>query len=1257
MGGALIELASLRYPDCDEQLPAPSLRRPGHFARLESPMVSLGPVSLLLGVPGSAKVGPEEEELDSVLQEKQEPQGPVGRHLIGHWIDIEYTHPREPYGPAYIVAFHSKGNQYTIKCFKEGPRMRVQLNTAGTEGDRGLPYRLCPDKEAAELSQFDSKEQFDGCRRMGFESKKEYEDCLHFGFLTKEEYDDCKALGIETKNEYHGFKQSPDYVRCRRMGFTSKSDYDESKRLGMKNKAEWDDYMARFVSTKPLLKMVERGNVVLLDGHWLVELHHRRHILPPRQELPKGATIDAEKLGDLDAKGMVTFFSVSYPWITPQHPDPEGFHLAIIAQVIELYMHFTGKRVAVFWDWASIHQDFYAGTTALLSLRQKVDYPEGLQKTRRTDQERELFKEALATINDWYCNSKTTVLLQTHSPEESDQDFELHVDLSALWKVVYEMEAQAMSRGLGPLVSMDDFMNGESTSEEEQQQFEECLAMGFDSKDQYDECKMYGFASKSEYNEGMPIARAFFGRWLKDSLRIRCFPGSTTVEDVSNGAPRRGRALIKAGHSITSVDCALEYNDELAPVKLGNHGRDYFCGRPLDELGWASCSLEDVACPSCLRLKQRLMPWELKKGCRVVRRRMIGNVVYGPNQKGFCRLRLEDSDREVRVLADELEPFRLDKSDPWEGNASDIKKGMRVQYPRELVRRGQYQKSQDCEGNECFLKYADDSLSRLLRQEDVEMVQLPLGCHVLNTTKAIIGDVVYGPDPEGECLVNILDTKLDKYIGQTAYVKVNELEPYYPVVASLDATKKERVEDIKTGMRVRYPKESLRHGEVKRTYKRGDYVFKQILSDDNKADVLRINCDEGDCIIKYLDGTHSGILHRDDVDVLLPKEFPEEVRAEYRKLGNPHAITTPADVCRILNDRWQAGTKKVAVAFKRKHYHLRGWCEFEMRISQMITPASRLLDLGYLLRIMGEWSCGKNLHMFIDRYKENGGKKNPETWEEFIQMTNSKGEVVIDLLKNRSDPPMLPDDFAVLLKGLNFTNGSDKAFVDEKYREIFQKIFTTAVDELDFGHLGWEFPVANLAPLLRICAPRLKRLDLAGNDLQGGLIELVQLGDLDILQSLDMGDNKNLEGSLDPLMYTLDKLNSLSLKGCSNVTGAISGPMVTWLSGMQFKNLWNCGRMVLAGDLNSSIKNVTSIDLSFCNTLEGDTDAFSNLVHLKHLNLYYCENLVGNLEPLSSCPALVSLKCGACWGLTGTLDPLACCTNLTDLNMSGNGMK
>ena len=140
-------------------------------------------------------------------------------------------------------------------------------------------------------------------------------------------------------------------------------------------------------------------------------------------------------------------------------------------------------------------------------------------------------------------------------------------------------------------------------------------------------------------------------------------------------------------------------------------------------------------------------------------------------------------------------------------------------------------------------------------------------------------------------------------------------------------------------------------------------------------------------------------------------------------------------------------------------------------------------------------------------------------------------------------------------------------------------------------------------------------------------------------------------------MYTLEKLDSLSLKGCSNVTGTISGPMVTWLSGMKFKNLWDCGRMMLTGDLNNSIKNVTNIDLSFCNTLEGDTEAFLNLVHLKHLNLYYCKSLTGNLEPLSSCPALISLKCGACWGLTGTLDPLACCTNLTDLNMSGNGMK
>jgi len=138
------------------------------------------------------------------------------------------------------------------------------------------------------------------------------------------------------------------------------------------------------------------------------------------------------------------------------------------------------------------------------------------------------------------------------------------------------------------------------------------------------------------------------------------------------------------------------------------------------------------------------------------------------------------------------------------------------------------------------------------------------------------------------------------------------------------------------------------------------------------------------------------------------------------------------------------------VAFRRNQYDNRGWCAFERKISEMITPATMLLDLGHVMRMMEEWGCAGDLETFITKYKGPrhkggyGGKKNPETWEEFVQMEDRRGGIAINLLNSRPKPPADPDHFDELLETLVFTNGA-KPLVSKKYRKTFERIFQSNV--------------------------------------------------------------------------------------------------------------------------------------------------------------------------------------------------------------------
>ena len=76
----------------------------------------------------------------------------------------------------------------------------------------------------------------------------------------------------------------------------------------------------------------ESGEVALLRGAWLIELHRKRWILPCRQELPPEALAKTPQSAEEEYQRKIV--SLSYPWLTPQHPDPEGFHLHTLGALL-----------------------------------------------------------------------------------------------------------------------------------------------------------------------------------------------------------------------------------------------------------------------------------------------------------------------------------------------------------------------------------------------------------------------------------------------------------------------------------------------------------------------------------------------------------------------------------------------------------------------------------------------------------------------------------------------------------------------------------------------------------------------------------------------------------------------------------------------------------------------------------------------------------------------------------------------------------
>ena len=174
-----------------------------------------------------------------------------------------------------------------------------------------------------------------------------------------------------------------------------------------------------YFDPEALLESIANGSIALTRGRWVVKHFEAGGKLVRRQDLPPEAFFTVDELRKLvaalgDNWGLL-FVAISYRWLTAIHPDPDAFHLNIVAKVAKLYLKPESDRsplVKAFTDAGfSANEADFGLMWDFMSLHQKhVDGGE------RTPEEVELFKLGLASLPIWYGHAETVMWMQPELP-------------------------------------------------------------------------------------------------------------------------------------------------------------------------------------------------------------------------------------------------------------------------------------------------------------------------------------------------------------------------------------------------------------------------------------------------------------------------------------------------------------------------------------------------------------------------------------------------------------------------------------------------------------------------------------------------------------------------------------------------------------------------------------------------------------------------------------------------------------------------
>jgi Ran GTPase-activating protein (RanGAP) involved in mRNA processing and transport len=170
--------------------------------------------------------------------------------------------------------------------------------------------------------------------------------------------------------------------------------------------------------------VLSSGAIVLLDAQWMVDLADSGGVLLPRQALPDAAFLSLSEVQAATSAhaSALPVICISHCWLQPDHPDPRGHNLRVLARALKsLLAAEKGRRHAVFYDFCCIHQccrdsrGAPKGTTFQYSQQQGALASGAIG---RYASEHGLFKQALGSLGAFYSHPATTVLMLTAFPSD-----------------------------------------------------------------------------------------------------------------------------------------------------------------------------------------------------------------------------------------------------------------------------------------------------------------------------------------------------------------------------------------------------------------------------------------------------------------------------------------------------------------------------------------------------------------------------------------------------------------------------------------------------------------------------------------------------------------------------------------------------------------------------------------------------------------------------------------------------------------------
>uniref|UniRef100_A0A7S4Q371 Uncharacterized protein n=1 Tax=Alexandrium monilatum TaxID=311494 RepID=A0A7S4Q371_9DINO len=182
-----------------------------------------------------------------------------------------------------------------------------------------------------------------------------------------------------------------------------------------------------YTTAASIVAALRTRSAALVDGAYFMEAHAAGRRLEPRQVLERDypqfviSDFDENKLFGMEVddlgkvwlmdvpEGGVVVVAISYGWLSPTHPDPEGHHLRTLSGLVRHFLAVLstyGLRLALFFDYCSLYQK-------PRTVEQRASFG-------RTEEQAELFKAGLNNVNLWYAHQLVQVWLLRNVPASSE---------------------------------------------------------------------------------------------------------------------------------------------------------------------------------------------------------------------------------------------------------------------------------------------------------------------------------------------------------------------------------------------------------------------------------------------------------------------------------------------------------------------------------------------------------------------------------------------------------------------------------------------------------------------------------------------------------------------------------------------------------------------------------------------------------------------------------------------------------------------